>query len=175
MEKPLITLVPYTSTWALDFEKEKNLLQKQIGKWCAAIEHIGSTAIAGILAKPIIDIMIGVYSLSDADQYCIMPITNMGYAYIQEYEAFTPERRFFYKAKNETQRTHNIHLVELDSSWWERHLLFRDYLRSHPEIAKKYEELKIKLSNLYLDTNDYAGAKTPFIREIENQARKEKQ
>jgi GrpB-like predicted nucleotidyltransferase (UPF0157 family) len=167
-----IYLAPYSKEWPNEFEKEKALLLREIGTWVQDIQHIGSTAIPGLAAKPVIDIMIGVRSLQEADQYCISRIEKLGYTYIQKYEAEVPQRRYFQKTTSDGARTHQIHLVEIGSDWWERHLLFRDYLRSHPEAAREYEELKKSLAKKHSDTNEYAAAKTAFIRQIENKARK---
>lgn len=166
-----IYLVPYLKQWPIDFEKEKVILLQTIGDWVQDIQHVGSTAIPGLAAKPVIDIMIGVINLEEADQYCVSRIQNLGYEYIQKYEAELPNRRYFQKISKTGVRTHQIHLVEIHSDWWERHLLFRDYLRLHPEVAKEYEQLKRSLAKKYSDTNEYANAKTSFIRKIEAKAR----
>jgi GrpB-like predicted nucleotidyltransferase (UPF0157 family) len=168
-----ITLAPYSKQWPEEFEKEKELLLDSIGKWVLEIEHVGSTAIPGLSAKPIIDIMIGVKSLSEADRECVSRIKKLGYAYIKKYEDEIPNRRYFQKVNESGQRTHQIHLVEMNSDWWRRHLLFRNYLRAHPETAKEYESLKRQLAKCYTDTNEYARAKTAFVRDVEGRARGE--
>ncbi len=138
-------------------------------KWKISVEHIGSTAIPKIQAKPIIDIMIGVQDLNIADIYLVKIIQSIGYTYIKGYETAMPDRRFFQKNVGNV-RTHQIHLVELNSNFWIRHLLFRDYLRVHSNAAKQYEALKLDLASKFTDTNQYALAKTEFIREIEKLA-----
>ncbi len=167
----MITLVPYNKEWSLLFEQEKILLLNAMREWEINVEHIGSTAISNIHAKPVIDIMIGIKDLSIADMYLIEIISSLGYDYINDYEVAMPERRYFQKDLDNV-RTHQIHLVEYDSSFWERHLLFRDYLRAHPNIAKHYESLKLDIAPKFTNTNQYASAKTEFIREIEKLARK---
>jgi GrpB-like predicted nucleotidyltransferase (UPF0157 family) len=167
----MITLVPYNTDWPLLFEQERILLVNAMKEWEISVEHIGSTAIPNIQAKPVIDIMIGVQDLSIADIFLIKIIRSLGYDYIDGYEVIMPERRYFQKDVDNI-RTHQIHLVEYDSSFWERHLLFRDYLRTHPNIAKQYESLKLDISTKFIDTNQYASAKTKFIREVEKLARK---
>lgn len=169
--KKQIYLAPYSDLWPLVFEKERSALLQSIGGWVEDIEHVGSTAIPGIAAKPIIDIVIGVRSLGDADQNCIPAIQRMGYVYLQEYEDLLPNRRYFHKITSSGYKTHQIHLVEIDSDFWERHLLFRNYLRTHPEVAREYECLKKSLAKSCKDTHLYADAKTPFIRKVEAQAR----
>lgn len=170
MTRNEIYLAPYSEKWPVEFEKEKSRLLEILGKWVIAIEHVGSTAIPGICAKPVIDIMIGVQSLKEADEHCIAKIITLGYDYVQRYEETIPERRYLQKNSPQGVRTHQIHLVEMNSAWWKRHLLFRDYLREHPEVAKEYEALKKSLAIRHTDTNDYAQAKTVFIREIEAKA-----
>ncbi len=170
MNSKQIYLAPYSNEWPHEFEREKKVLLEAIGEWVEDIQHVGSTAIPGMSAKPIIDIMIGVRNLNDADEQCVPRIQQLGYEYIQKYEKELPERRYFQKTSHGV-RTHQIHLVEINSDWWKRHLLFRDYLRSHPQVAQEYEELKRSLAKIHSDTNEYAHAKTAFIREIEKKAK----
>jgi GrpB-like predicted nucleotidyltransferase (UPF0157 family) len=134
------------------------------------MEHVGSTAVPGLGAKPIIDIMVAVSRLADA-QACIEPLQSLGYEYVPEYEDELPERRYFRKGPLEKQ-THHLHMVELTSEFWERHLLFRDYLRTHPQEAQQYHKLKKELAAKFgSDTVAYTDAKTPFIRSVEAKAR----
>ena len=176
LEKPTnmvarqIYLDPYSDDWAIEFAKENALLLSLIKEWAQDIQHIGSTAIPGLAAKPVIDIMIGVKGLSEADLHCVSKIQSLGYDYIQKYEVELPNRRYFQKTSPQGIRTHQIHLVEINSDIWKRHLLFRDYLRLHPTIAKQYENLKKSLAETYSDTYEYANAKTTFIRNIEAKA-----
>jgi len=153
--------------WPQLFEEEKKNLAAVLPLH-VIIEHIGSTSVPGLAAKPVIDIMIGVPSLEIADQLCIKPIKNLGYIYVPEYEEHAPERRYFKKLNQDNVHTHHIHLVEYDSPWWKRILHFRDYLRSHPEVAKEYAELKKSLSAKFIDTNEYANAKTEFVKNIDD-------
>ncbi len=139
-----------------------------IGDYVVDIQHIGSTSVPGLGAKPVIDIMIGVRSLADADAYCIEPIVGLGYEYVKAFEVELPFRRYFRKDNADGVRTHQIHLVEITSEWWERHLIFRDYLRTHPEASEAYERLKRELAaQPFETTNDYADAKTEFITAME--------
>jgi len=137
------------------------------------IEHIGSTSVPGLAAKPVIDIMIGVPSLAMADKQCIEPIKGLGYTYVPEYEKMAPERRYFRKKNAEDVATHHIHLVEMNSSFWKRHIRFRNYLRAHPEAVQEYGDLKKNLATKFIDTNEYANAKSEFVKRIEALAVKE--
>jgi GrpB-like predicted nucleotidyltransferase (UPF0157 family) len=162
----MIYLSPYNSKWPADFEDEKAFLQKAIPLDVIEIEHIGSTAIPSIYAKPIIDIMIGVGKLSDINFDIISTLEKNGYNYIKNYEVNMPYRRYFQKNNSEMIRTHQIHLVEINSDFWKRHLLFRNYLRAHPQDAKRYEKLKLELVKIFTDTHPYSSAKSEFCNEI---------
>ncbi|MDH4208951.1 MAG: GrpB family protein, partial [Anaerolineae bacterium] len=94
-----------------------------------------------------------------------------GYEYVPEYNEFIPERRYFHKGPPEA-RTFHLHMVELASEFWERHLLFRDWLRSHPEDAQEYDELKRGLADRFgRDREGYTEAKGPFIEAVVVRAR----
>ncbi|HEY4235418.1 MAG TPA: GrpB family protein [Lacipirellulaceae bacterium] len=166
-----IIIADYDSRWPAMFEAERERLQQAVGHWVAGIEHIGSTAVPHLAAKPVIDILVGVRALAAADVHCIRPICGLGYEYIAEFEKFIPERRYFRLLSDPTTHTHHIHLVERRSEFWRRHLLFRDYLRAHPDRARQYEALKRRLAPQFSDVNDYAQAKTEFIRAVEASAR----
>jgi len=167
-----IVIADYDPRWPSMFEEEKNRLIKDIGQWALDIQHIGSTSVSGLGAKPVIDIMIGVRTLQEADTYCLVPVSNLGYEYIKKYEDQMPYRRYFSKSRNENVLEHHIHLVEKGSEFWVRHLAFRDYLRVNPEVAREYEQLKRNLAPQFSDGNEYAAAKTDFIKEIETKALK---
>lgn len=168
----MIVLLPYDTKWKIVFEQERSLLLNAMKEWIVIVEHIGSTAIPEIKAKPVIDIMIGVQDLKIADLHLVKIIQLCGYDYINNYEASMPERRYFQKIEHKV-KTSQIHLVEYGSEFWVRHLLFRDYLRKHTNIAKEYESFKLELASKFTDTNQYALAKTKFIREIEKLAKLE--
>ncbi len=130
-----ITIVGYDPKWPELYREELCRILHSIVDLIVAIEHIGSTAVPGLAAKPIIDIIAGVRSLEDAPR-CIGPLEAMDYEYVPQYEVYIPERRYF------RPRTHHLHMVEISSEFWRRHLLFRDFLRSHPDVAQEYAELK---------------------------------
>ncbi|MCJ2530890.1 MAG: GrpB family protein [Candidatus Thermoplasmatota archaeon] len=172
MTKPPVVIVPHDSQWPRLFQAESGLIRKQIGSYLEALEHVGSTAVPGLAAKPIIDIMPGLRQLSDA-QGCIKPLAAIGYEYVPEYEDELPERRYFRKGPPEG-RTHHVHLVETATEFWHRQLLFRDYLRTHPDTAEAYEALKHRLARKDLTDRDaYTDGKTPFIEAVIEEARGE--
>ena len=147
------------------FARESDLLAQVFRGTGAVIEHIGSTAVPGLGAKPIIDIMIGLRSLRDAEQR-IRELAQLEYEYVPEYEADLPDRRYFRKPFHRP-RTHHVHTVELGSEFWVRHLLFRDYLRAHPETAAAYYQLKQRVAWESNETGaDYTDGKSPFVAQV---------
>ncbi len=166
--RPPIGVVDYDPDWPAQFEAERDRLVGEIGKWVLAVEHIGSTAVSGLAAKPIIDIMPGIRSLEDADR-CVEGMRRLGYEYVPEFEDALPDRRYLKKGHPE-QRLH-VHIVEVDGPFWQRHVAFRDYLRSHPGVAAEYAALKRRLAAEYPhDSLAYTEAKSEFILGIEKAA-----
>lgn len=131
---------------------------------------MGSTAVPGLAAKSVIDIMVGVRSLEDSPTL-VQRLVGIGYEYVPEFERVMPVRRYFRKMRTRW-RTHQIHLVErTNTAWWDRHLLFRDYLRENPEIAGEYAHLKYDLSYRFgEDREAYTDAKTDFISKVVRRA-----
>ncbi|MBT6120336.1 GNAT family N-acetyltransferase [bacterium] len=160
-----IELNSYDPNWKTQFETEKQRLHSIIGK-NSSIEHIGSTAIEGLCAKPVIDILIGIDHFSDP-KTLITKISGLGYDYISEYEQQLPERRYFQKVRNGHHFIH-IHLVERNSRFWQRHLFFRNQLSLYPELRNQYARLKQNLAQIkWKSRNDYASAKGEFIQKVE--------
>ncbi len=163
-----IVIVDHDPRWPRLYEMERLQILQAIGEHLVALEHIGSTAVPRLGAKPTIDIMAGVSNLDDSGR-CIQPLETIGYSYVPEYEEFIPDRRYFRKGPHDA-RSHHLHMVEHGGDFWERHLLFRDHLRAHPEVARRYERLKRELAPQYTDGNEYADAKTPFIDAVIEEA-----
>lgn len=168
-----IIIVPYDLQWPILFEQEKTLLIKALNDWDIAIEHIGSTAVPGLSAKPIIDILLGVNSLADVNAEFIKKLEMIGYEYVPEYEKEMPERCYFRKKSPAGKRIANLHVAVKNSLFWHRHINFRDYLRNNPLAAKDYEHLKRALAEQHTDTQEYARAKTDFIKSIERKIAKD--
>ncbi len=168
MKSPIV-IVDYDPAWAERYEAERQRLVAALGSRITVVEHVGSTSVPGLGAKPVIDIMIGVRHLDDA-QYCISPMQALGYEYVPALEAQLPERRYF-RQNTGGIRSHQVHMVEEGGAFWQRHLAFRDYLRAHPDAAREYEALKRALAAQYgADRAGYTDAKTEFIRRIETLA-----
>lgn len=161
----IIKLVKYAPTWAITYQQERELITTALKQEVADIQHIGSTAVPGLSAKPIVDILIAVNQLAAAEKYSIH-LQTIGYEYI--YYAENIDRLFFRKG---TPRTHHVHIVEYGSWTYWRHILFRDYLFAHPETAQQYEQLKREMAIKFkTDRNAYTDSKTEFIRSIVAQA-----
>ena len=170
MANPVVIL-DYNPRWPVLYEEEKNTIIGVIGQKVVEIEHIGSTAVPGLGAKPIIDIMVGVRWLADANE-CIKPLQSIGYEYVPKYETDMPERRYFQKGPVNAHR--HLHMVEVTSDFWERLLLFRDFLRAHPDVARQYLTLKKELAVKYnTERERYTESKTYFIERIVDRARAE--
>jgi len=162
-----VKIVSYDPRWATIYAKEKDRILDAVGAKVVAIEHVGSTAVPGLGAKPIIDIMVAVRELSDAEE-CVEPLRGMGYEYVPEYEKELPERRYFRKGQEGVYNRHfHLHVVEQGGDFWKRHLMFRDYLRCHPEVAQQYCELKRKFAEKHAsDREAYTEAKSFFIESV---------
>lgn len=131
------------------------------------IHHIGSTAVPGLSAKPVIDLLVGVESIKDADQ-TIGPLEKNGYSFWRD----NPNKWHYFFVKGlpligGTGRTHHIHLVDRGHDFFRKKLLFRDHLRSNPDDARFYEALKNELSKKFPDDRDaYTNGKTDFVNGI---------
>ena len=168
-----IYLADYHPRWPQLFEEERARLHAAIGEWAADIQHVGSTSIPGIAAKPIIDIAVHLRSLVDA-LYCITPLMELGYECLGEFGI--PGRIYFRKRTDQPirgqshdgiGRTHQIHMYELTNEQYEKQIVFRDYLRAHPDARKGYETLKRQLAERHArDVEAYAMAKSDFVQSI---------
>ena len=168
-----IELVPYDNQWPKMAAQEIKKLQEILpANHIIDIQHVGSTAIPGMLAKPIIDIQIAVDSLNSIKQLAIDALKILGYEYW--YENPDPERMFFVKGMPPfgEKRTHHVHIVELGSKHWKNKILFRNYLNNNPEVAREYEQLKLNLAkdNPH-DREQYTNAKAKFIDNVLRKAR----
>ena len=163
LDRKSIELVPHRSEWKSLFESEADLLRGVVGNHIIAIEHIGSTSISGLEAKPIIDILVGVQKLSDAEK-CIAPLAEIGYEY--RGESGIAERFYFRKGRTDVS-THHLNIVETTSDFWREHLLFRDYLRRHADAAQSYGKLKRELALKHEGNRPaYTEAKANFIKSV---------
>ncbi len=163
LKRGTVKLVKYNPKWWQSFEREAKKIKKVFGREVLTIQHVGSTSIPGILAKPIIDIVLIVPSLQKAKCY-ISKLKAIGYALKKN---DTKKERLFFTKGPEKKRTRYLHIGELGSSYAERMIFFRDYLRQHKSTAKKYSELKEILAKKYPDKREiYAKRKKGLIERI---------
>jgi GrpB-like predicted nucleotidyltransferase (UPF0157 family) len=156
-----VRIAPYDPAWTARFEAERAALTHAIGDWAVGgIHHVGSTAVPGLEAKPVIDILVGVRSLESA-RACFAPLEALGYLYAP-YRDW--EQHWFCKP-HPSRRTHHLHLVPTDEARFRDALAFRDYLRIRPDVAAEYGALKRRLAAKFEpDREAYTIAKTEFIR-----------
>jgi len=166
LQSGTVKLTPYSRLWAAKFSSEKQRLSKHLGKARHRIEHIGSTAVPGLDAKPIIDIAVLIPSFRRLALW-VRHFEKAGYTYKGEYGL--PGRHFFIRG---SPVTHHLHLVEKGSTHWNNWILFRDYLLTHPAEARRYGEFKKRLASRFASNRDsYTRAKTPFIARLMARAR----
>jgi GrpB-like predicted nucleotidyltransferase (UPF0157 family) len=166
-----IVVVDYDPAWPARFEAECAAVKRALGDLAVAIEHIGSTAVPGLPAKPIIDLLVGVRDLSEARVRAVAPLQALGYAHLPEYESWLPAELFFRKGMPGPW-THHAHLMETSNPRWADFLLFRDHLRAHPEDVAAYAAEKRRLAARFGD--DIAGYRTgkgTFVRSAIARAR----
>lgn len=170
-----VAIVAYDKAWPKMFETEANFLKAKLpAGLLRRIEHFGSTAVPGLSAKPIIDILVEVADLDETKDKIVPILLSEGYEYFWRPASGNegpPYYAWFIKRNASGQRTHHIHMVESDSELWDR-LFFRDYLREFPDIAKKYETMKINLSEQHTyDRVRYTNEKSVFILSLTQRAK----
>jgi GrpB-like predicted nucleotidyltransferase (UPF0157 family) len=157
-----VRLEPHDARWAGQFASERDRLLKLLPGHFTAIEHIGSTAVPRLAAKPIIDLIAGVGSIGEADALLDSLCSN-GYVTSGDFNATLSDRRWLMRHAA-GRRTHHLHLVVFGSDIWLRWLRFRDLLRASPEIAADYGNLKRELAvQHHHDREAYTRAKSAFI------------
>ena len=161
MDDEPVRVVPWREEWTASFEREAERLREAIGAWASGgIHHVGSTAVKGLAAKPVIDIMVGVESL-EASRECLPLLAKIDYLYAP----YRAEEMHWFCKPDPSRRTHHLHLVPSGSARFEAALRFRDRLRADSEMAREYEALKRELAERFVDDRDgYTQAKEPFIK-----------
>ncbi len=186
-----VNIEPHSPNWKQTFDTIHFELLKTLQSFNPTIEHIGSTSIEGLSAKPIIDIMIGIPDILNLDG-TIQPLINQGYIYFEKFNSVMPKRRFYAKLKsvqppfktpsiytesdiipneiNDYKLAH-IHIFELNSLDFKRHIAFREFLKENPKIKEEYQNLKLELSTKkWKDGSEYNAAKNDFIKLHEAEA-----
>ena len=170
LKRGVVQLKKYNPKWKELFEKESELILSVSTNLLEEVQHIGSTAIPGIIAKPIIDILAGINSLANIEKL-VEKLEPIGYVY--RGEQGIPDRHLFVKGGKDF-RTHHLHVVEKEHQEWSKHILFRNYLLKHPEEVKAYSKLKQELLQKYeFDRGMYTDSKSDYITGIVEKARKE--
>ncbi len=158
-----VRLAAYDPSWPSLFDSERAVLLNVLSVWLSGpIEHIGSTAVPGLVAKPVIDIMAGVQGL-DASRPAIDTLVQRGWTYFP----YRAEIMHWFCKPSPAFRTHHLHLVPFGSPLWVERLAFRDCLRRDPVVAAEYAALKRDLARRYeFDREAYTDAKEPFVRQV---------
>jgi GrpB-like predicted nucleotidyltransferase (UPF0157 family) len=160
-----LVLSEYQDAWPRQFLQVSEHLRSVFPLPGATYEHIGSTSIPGLCAKPVLDIVLGVSALREAEA-AISAFGFTGFIYRPEYETAIPDRRYFVRAEGQTLRVH-LHAVLLGGLLWQQHLYFRDQLRCDALLREEYAILKRGLAVAHAgDKAAYTEAKAPFIRRV---------
>jgi GrpB-like predicted nucleotidyltransferase (UPF0157 family) len=170
-----VTIVPYDPQWPTMFRQEKEQLFSSLpGEFIRRVEHFGSTAVPGLAAKPIVDMLAEVTDLEETRNRIVPILEAQGYEYFwrpSRGDDTPPFYAWFIKRNRVGERTHHVHMVEDDFELWDS-LLFRDYLIAHPLVADEYQALKIHLAITYPnDRVAYTEGKTAFIVSVTENAK----
>jgi len=161
-----VHIAEYDPAWPARFEAERTLLERVVAPWLeGGVHHVGSTAVHGLAAKPVVDIMVGVRDLEEA-RAAIPVLAAESYCYFPYREYF----HWFCKPSPQRREFH-MYLIEPAHPQWHARLAFRDWLRMHPETAAEYAALKYELAARYSDDREaYTDAKVEFVERVVAQA-----
>lgn len=158
-----VVLAAHDKSWRTAFEQEASDLRQSLKRRVRGLEHVGSTSIPDIRAKPILDLMLGLSNLDDGLGLA-SDLGKLGYEFRPD--AGIPAEHVFAKG---TPRTHVLHVVEFGGEAWQQKLAFRDALREEPQLARAYQELKVALSLQFPDDRAaYTAGKTEFVKGVVN-------
>lgn len=157
-----VIVLPHDETWAARFSEAAHEVADALGA-VVAIHHCGSTAVPGLAAKPIIDLLVEVHRLDAVDERA-GALVELGYEALGEYGL--PRRRFFRRADAAGERTHHVHVWPAGDAEVLRHLVFRDYLLARPDVARSYGDLKTDLARRHpTDVEAYMDGKDAFVKD----------
>jgi GrpB-like predicted nucleotidyltransferase (UPF0157 family) len=163
LRRGTVALKGYTKDWASIFEHEAGQLRNTLGRRILAVEHIGSTSIPGMAAKPILDMMVGVRVMEKVEPM-LSQLINMGYQ--RRTNGDLTDRVFLVKGP-ESRRTHHLSITVVNGLFWKEHILFRDALRADGILAGEYLDLKRRLAKKFsADRNSYTAGKEQFVRDM---------
>ena len=164
----MITIVPYDNAWPEAFEREAMRIGAVLGRLALRVDHVGSTAVPGLAAKPVIDIQVSVPDLDSLARYA-EPLGRLGYRHVPvgDFDRVYP----FFQRPAEWPSTHHVHLCGAGSREELRHVAFRDYLRAHADVAAQYLDLKRELAARYVGATaesreEYSLAKSDFVEAV---------
>ena len=168
-----VIIVEYDPIWPVMYEKERVSILACAGHRIRRLDHIGSTSVPGLGGKPVVDMLAGVDSAAEADE-CVQLLESVGYTDVDPCN----EDPDWYYCLGKQRRTEpigdhmfHLHLARYPSDFWKKHILFRDYLRTHADVAQDYYELKKELASKYRENRPaYTDAKTEFIESIVHKA-----
>jgi GrpB-like predicted nucleotidyltransferase (UPF0157 family) len=173
MKSPIV-IVPYDPAWPDIFDDEMERITGVVGHIIRRIAHVGSTAVPGLAANAIVDIAAGVADAESA-KLCLKPLARIGYADVAPPPDGDAARYYYLGRHPKAGPVFHLHLMEFPSRCWDKRLLFRNYLRTHPDAAREYERLKRELAARFRDDGPrYREAKAGFIEKALRRARREK-
>lgn len=171
LDRDIVRLDKYDPSWKDEFEKEKLNVKKCLGDIALTIEHVGSTSIEGLSAKPIIDMAVGVKD-TETLRSTIKLLSDFGYDVLDSIE---DKEEVLARKGTPENRTHYIHVMVVSGSRYVEQVLFRDYLRAHREEVERYEELKKSSLEKFADNRKaYTASKNEYIRSVIEKAKQEK-
>ncbi|MEM7245042.1 MAG: DUF2809 domain-containing protein [Acidobacteriota bacterium] len=163
-----VVVVPHDPAWSTQAEEMARRVRAALGETCTAVHHVGSTSVPGLAAKPILDFLGEVDDLAEVDARTAA-MQALGFEALGEFGL--PGRRYFRRIDAAGRRTHHVHVFGVGTTEARRHLVFRDYLRAHPEVAREYGELKQELARQHpRDIEAYMDGKDGFIKDVEARA-----
>lgn len=169
MRTSKVSVEPYDKAWKSDFEKIKNEIESVLGALTVGIEHVGSTSVEGMSAKPCIDIDVVISDYSVFEDV-VSKLASIGY--IHEGDLGIKDREAFTYSNKTHLKKHHLYVCPQYSRELHRHVAFRDYLRQNPEAIKRYSEVKEIAASLFPDNIDkYIEYKSPCIEEMYNEIR----
>lgn len=172
----IIVIEKYNSQWETEFNQLRDVIVSEIGQWILCVEHVGSTSVKGLRAKPILDIDV-VIEDDVVLPAVIQAFEKLGYFHQMNWsfkgrEAFgRKDTTVPWYEKNKIWMEHHLYVCNKDSTELERHLAFRNYLREHPESVLEYEQLKLALVKAGRDRTAYTLGKTEFVNKILEKAK----
>lgn len=164
LQRGTVRLEPYNPEWRELFEREKSALKEVLGDKFIAAEHVGSTAIPGMKAKPILDLMLAISDLENWE-WVKEPLAKLSYEFRRDFRK--EQGHILFVKGSEENRTHYLKITEPNSDFWTEHILFRDYLVNNAQYCEEYQNLKEKLFDTHAGNREpYTKGKEEFVRKI---------